>query len=78
MAPALMRMNLGLFIFYKTDFAIIKDRIEATPSEDLRESCTYQEFAEIVTETLMKICLDVVLKNKAKTGKHRSLNVLRR
>ena len=33
MAPALMRMNLGLFIFYKTDFAIIKDRIEATPSE---------------------------------------------
>ena len=64
--------------FNNADFEVINERLHEVDWEDLRSSCTYQEFPALFTDTLFQICSSVVPKKKKPTGRPRALNALRR
>ena len=64
--------------FNNADFDVLNNKLRDVDWDNLRASCSYQEFPPLFTDTLFQISSSVVPKKKTPTGRPRVLNALRR
>ena len=64
--------------FQRADFDKLNKSLESVDWRDLRESCAFEEFPALFTETVHGICQANVPLKKPRTGKPSSYNSLRR
>ena len=64
--------------FAKADMDLISQKISEVDWKCLRQSCTFEDFPELFTNTLLKICQEYVPARRIRTGKPKRMNALRR
>lgn len=64
--------------FTRADFDLIRTKIKAVNWTSIRQTCSFEEFPEVFTKTLLEICLSCAPKKKPGNGRPRAINALRR
>ena len=72
-----MRMNLGLRLSI-ADFDVINQKFEEVEWAELRDSCSFEEYHEVLTNTLFLFFESLVPPKKFPSGRPKHLNALSR
>jgi hypothetical protein len=64
--------------FHNADYDVLNQKLGEVDWDQLRASCSFEEFPTLFTDTLFQICQAVVPKKKPSSGKPKALNTLRR
>jgi hypothetical protein len=77
-APSFDEKDFRSLDFHRANFSDINSKLEEIDWQSLRSSCSFEEFPELFTSTLLQICQSLVPRKRAGTGKPKVLNGLRR
>ena len=77
-AAYLDEMNFRSLNFNQADFTHLNEKLEAVNWEELRNTCTFEEFPAKFTRAVLNICSENVPRKRPPSGKPKLYNSLRR